>query len=151
MIKYNNYDVVFNEIPNMVSLAINITNCQNCCIGCHSAELKMNIGNELTLDTIDNLMKKNLGVNCVILMGEGNDKNALIIVSKYIKSKYNIDIAIYSGSDIIDDDYYNIFDYIKIGHYDKILGDLSFKTTNQRLYKIINSNKIDITSKLWKI
>ena len=45
MLKYTNTQVVFTEIPNHISLAINISNCQNNCIGCHSPYLKENIGN----------------------------------------------------------------------------------------------------------
>ena len=50
MIKYKDYYVVFEEIPDKITLAVNITNCQNRCIGCHSPELRENIGKELTTD-----------------------------------------------------------------------------------------------------
>ena len=36
MIKYYNAMVVFEEIPNEITLAINITNCPCHCKGCHS-------------------------------------------------------------------------------------------------------------------
>ena len=48
MIKYTDTQIVFSEIPDEITLAINISNCQNNCPGCHSPYLKQNIGKELT-------------------------------------------------------------------------------------------------------
>ena len=62
MIKYLNTMVTFAEIPVEVTLSINITNCQNKCPGCHSPELRENIGTELTKDELNNLINKNKGV-----------------------------------------------------------------------------------------
>ena len=36
MLKYANFDIVFQEVPEEVTLAINISNCPNQCPGCHS-------------------------------------------------------------------------------------------------------------------
>lgn len=149
MIRYINYDVVFNEIPDMISLAINISNCKNNCKGCHSPELRKNIGDELSKDNVDILMEKNSGVNCVVFMGEGNDKESLFNIAKYIKDKYKLKIAIYSGRDEVEDDFYTFWDYVKIGRYDEKFGALNEKTTNQKLF-INNNDKIeDITFKFW--
>jgi len=150
MIKYNNFDVVFSEIPDKVSLAINITNCQYKCMGCHSPELREDIGIELTTDEIDNMLLKNSGVNCVVFMGEGNDSKALRNIALYTKNKHKIEVAIYSGSDFIRWEFEDVFDYIKIGHYDEVLGDLRMKTTNQKLFHFTDGKIIDITYKYWK-
>ena len=48
MLKYVNYDIVFQEFPDEVTLAINLSLCPNGCPGCHSAYLKDDIGEELT-------------------------------------------------------------------------------------------------------
>ena len=40
MLKYYNYDIVFQEYPDEVTLAINLTMCPNRCVGCHSAYLR---------------------------------------------------------------------------------------------------------------
>ena len=39
MLKYLNCQVTFAEVPDEISLCINITNCPNRCPGCHSPEL----------------------------------------------------------------------------------------------------------------
>lgn len=44
MTKYVDYDIVFQEVPGEVSLALNISNCPFKCEGCHSPHLRENIG-----------------------------------------------------------------------------------------------------------
>ena len=56
MIKYYNSMVVFEEIPNEITLAINITNCPCHCKGCHSKFLWEDIGTELTFEELDRLI-----------------------------------------------------------------------------------------------
>ena len=139
-------DVVFEEIPDRITLAVNISNCLNNCKGCHSSFLKKNIGEELNFSEVSNLIDNNFGVNCFLFLGEGNDLSELIILNDYIKKNYNIETAIYSGRDYVEDYFYDKFDYVKIGHYDEKLGPLNKTTTNQRLYY----HREDITYKFWK-
>ena len=139
------------EIPDMVSLALNITNCQNNCIGCHSSYLKNDIGNQLTKEVLDNLISDNYGVNCVLFMGDGNDINELFELSDYIFKTYNLKTALYTGKNVIDSEYYKHFDFIKIGEYKQECGPLSSKTTNQKLLFVDRINGCiieDITTKL---
>ena len=44
MLNYLNTGVVFQEIPDEVTLSINITGCPSRCPGCHSQYLWENIG-----------------------------------------------------------------------------------------------------------
>ena len=148
MIKYIPQDtsVVFSEIPDEITLALNISNCQNCCVGCHTPYLRENIGDELTEEALHNLIEQNNGISCICFMGEGNDLDSLKDLAKYIHSISDLKVALYSGREEVEDDLYDIFDYVKIGPYIESLGPLNSKTTNQRLYK----NKIDITNKFWR-
>ena len=54
--------VVFSEIPDEITLALNITNCLNNCIGCHSSFLKQDIGEEVTESILDKYIKDNVGI-----------------------------------------------------------------------------------------
>ena len=150
MIKFKDSYIVFEEIPDRVSLAVNITNCQNNCIGCHSPGLRLNNGEELTEGTIDKLIKENYGIDCFIFMGEGKDRGRLLELAKYIKHNYNLKVAIYSGRNNVESDFYEVFDYIKIGEYKEEFGPLNKETTNQRLYEIGADGIKDITYKFWK-
>lgn len=150
MIKYKDSYIVFEEIPDRVSLAVNITNCQNNCIGCHSPELRLNSGIELTEEEIDKLINENYGIDCFLFMGEGKDMVRLLEIARYVKNKYDIAVAIYSGRNNVEEEYYEIFDYVKVGEYKKEFGPLNSSTTNQRLYRMTEGEKEDITHLFWK-
>lgn len=149
MIKYKDYYIVFEEIPDMLSLAINLTNCQNNCVGCHSTELRGDGGRILTKEIIDELINDSFGINCVLFMGEGKDRECLLDLAKYVKTVHNLKVAIYSGREKVEKEYYEVFDYIKVGPYIEKYGPLNSKNTNQRLYLIDGENIEDITYKFW--
>ena len=50
--------VVLEEIPDRVTLAVDISNCQGSCVGCHSPFLRKDIGEELTEETVDALIRQ---------------------------------------------------------------------------------------------
>lgn len=160
MIKYKDTYVVFEEIPDKVSLAINITNCQNHCIGCHSPELRCDTGIELTIEELDRLIRENEGINCVVFMGEGHprDREEFISLAKHIMDNYpSIYTAVYSGRESVEDDYISVFDYIKTGPYIEKRGPLNSRTTNQKLIMYNHPRgkmcadwlSMDITYKFW--
>ena len=64
--------VTFEEIPTEVTLSLSISNCQGKCPGCHSPELRCNIGTELTNEKLDELITKNSGISCVLLLVEAS-------------------------------------------------------------------------------
>jgi anaerobic ribonucleoside-triphosphate reductase activating protein len=103
MLKYTDYKVVFREIPDMVTLAINISNCPNNCSGCHSPYLRKDIGTELTEEELDRLIKENDGINCVCFMGEGRGIERLTHLIERVKKYHGIDTALYTGSDDFDE------------------------------------------------
>ena len=167
MIKYIPQDtqVVFREIPDEITLAVNISNCQNNCPGCHSSYLKENIGKELTEIVVDEIIGKNNGITCFCFMGEGNDTESLKKLILYIKEKHpKIKIGLYSGRNTVNEDFYwENLDYLKIGPYVAELGPLDKETTNQRLYMggkhyswvvtvggTLRKGWKDITEKFWK-
>jgi anaerobic ribonucleoside-triphosphate reductase activating protein len=151
MLKYVENKVVFEEIPDCVTLAVTISNCPFHCVGCHSEYLHQDVGDELNENVIDTLINKNKGVNCFLFLGDGKDICILCELSKYIHEKYpEILTAVYSGWDLILPEYEECFDYIKIGKWKEECGPLNKKTTNQRLYKKIDGELVDITHKFWE-
>ena len=158
MIKYvpEMTSVVMEEIPDMVTLAVDISNCTGLCEGCHSPFLRKDVGVELTSAVIDKLLADNFGVNCFLFLGEGNDRTALMSVASYIRTAYPaVSLAIYSGRENVEDDIYAIFDYVKVGPYRPDCGPLNATTTNQRLYRVSHHDGQcrftlqDITSRFW--
>ena len=148
MIKYvpRMTSVVLEEIPDKVTLAVDISNCQGTCIGCHSPFLREDIGDELTPAIIDSLIADNFGVNCFLFLGEGNDHAALMRRAAHLKSAHpGVDLALYSGREEVEEDIWDAFDYVKVGPYIPKYGPLNRRSTNQRLYH----HKVDITSRFW--
>lgn len=140
-------DIVMEEIPRRVSLALEISNCRGNCRGCHSPFLRDDIGEELTPEVIDRLISDNFGVDCVLLLGEGRDSEALRSIAGHIrKSHPGIATALYSGREEVEDDLFDLFDYVKTGPYIPERGPLNNPDTNQRLY----FHREDITSVFWK-
>ncbi len=76
MIKYipSLTDTVIEEIPDRVTLAVEISNCRGNCPGCHSPFLRDDIGEELTASAIDKLLEDNFGINCFLFLGEGCER-----------------------------------------------------------------------------
>ena len=154
MLKYTTTQVTFREIPDEITLCINISNCPIHCPDCHSKELWGDIGEILYPDTLLRLIEENKGITCVCFMGSGNNIDEVIKLSYLIKDIYGFDFktALYSGDNKI----YQAFDYVKIGSYIKEYGSLDKPTTNQRLFKF---NYVepdgpgfweDITYKFWR-
>ena len=140
-------DTVAEEIPDRVTLAVEITNCRGNCPGCHSPFLKQDIGEELTAAKIDKLIADNFGINCFLFLGEGRDSDALLKLAAHIRNTHpGIELAVYSGRDKVEDAFYDVFDFVKTGPYIESLGPLNSRTTNQRLYY----HREDITSRFWK-
>lgn len=158
MIKYLETLVTFAEIPDEITLCINITNCPCNCNGCHSSYLSKDIGEELNNDVLDKLISDNSGISCIAFMGGDSSPKEINDLAKYIKDKYPISVAWYSGRQELSKDInLDNFNYIKLGPYIKELGPLTSKTTNQRLYQYgklfrdytIDKCWMDITYKFW--
>ena len=70
MLKFISYDIVGQEVPDEVTLAINITNCKIHCQGCHSPWLWEDKGFILDGKAIDKLMKTyGKDITCLCFMG----------------------------------------------------------------------------------
>lgn len=150
MLKYTTWAIVFREIPDEVSLAINIAGCPIHCPDCHSKELWDNKGTDLSANELIRLVNENKGITCVLFMGGDKDPSSVNILSFVIKQMFPLlKTAWYSGSEKLNNLEY--LDYIKIGPYIKDKGPLDNPNTNQRLYKMHYGKIIeDITYKFWK-
>lgn len=151
MLKYLDTKVTFAEVPDEVTLCINITGCKNNCKGCHSSYLAEDIGKVLTLDVLEHLIRKNQGITCVSFMGGDSDTVRVDGLAEFVRKCFpSLKVAWYSGRDELSEHIYiSNFDYIKLGHYDEECGPLSNPNTNQRMYKISKGELIDITNRFW--
>ena len=155
--KYVNTSVVFQEIPDEVTLSINISNCPCHCLGCHSQYLWEDIGEPLNAMSLD-VMLKDYGqdITCVAFMGGDATPEKVDSLAGWMRSAYpELKTAWYSGRAVLSDKIHlRNFDYIKLGPYIEAKGPLNKPTTNQILYRVNpeadNGIGENITNKFWK-
>ena len=152
MLKYVDTKVVFQEVPNEITLAINISNCPCHCKNCHSSYLAEDIGEELNSHSLKGLIDNNKGITCISFMGGDSSPYEIKDLAMFVRVAYpKLKIAWYSGRQELSKDIeLSNFDYIKLGPYKEEFGPLNSRTTNQRFYKVVNGELIDITSVFWK-
>ena len=155
MLKYVDVIEGFQEIPDEISLCINISNCPNNCPGCHSSYLKDDIGTPLTYPELLKLIPQHRGITCVCFMGGDKEPWEINRLATLIKEDFNLKVAWYSGkAELHEDIQLTNFDYVKLGPYIEEYGPLNSRTTNQVMLKIDHLAGrpfvVDITSKFWK-
>ena len=150
MLKYKSYDIVFQEIPDEVTLALNLSGCPNRCKGCHSQHLQESTGEVLTESVLSDLLRVyGNAVTCVCFMGGDNSPENVLNLARFVK-QFHKKTAWYSGSSELYENTQQSFDYVKLGKYIEELGGLNCATTNQRFYRIENTALIDMTDKFYK-
>lgn len=155
MLKYHSSYIGFREIPDEISLCINISNCPNNCNNCHSPWLKKDIGEVLSKEELLNLILNNKGITCVCFMGGDAEPSKIAELGQEVINK-GLKSAWYSGRKDLPK-YASVIkhlNYIKLGPYIEEKGPLDNPNTNQRLYKILNLNGYgytfsDITNRFW--
>lgn len=155
MLKYVGYDIVFQEIPDETTLAINLSLCPNRCKGCHSPYLQKDRGDELTAEALDRMVSGFAGeVTCVCFMGGDNAPQEVAALARHIRQSHSGQFltAWYSGKPDFPKDFDRAaFDFVKLGPYIPEKGPLNKPTTNQRLYRIMpGGTNLDITDRFWR-
>ena len=141
---YSHPQIVLQEVPGEISLALSISGCPLRCKGCHSTDTySTNFGIELNEVEFNRLLAKYRHISCILFYGGEWELDNLNIMIDIARNK-NLKIALYSGFDLsfFSKDFLKTLDYIKVGAYIESLGGLSSKTTNQRFYTI-NNGEID--------
>lgn len=137
MLKYTEAVVGFSEVPEEITLCINISGCPIHCKGCHSPHLWKDVGEELKPVILSNLIAKNPGITCIAFMGGDANPEEVVAMTKWIKNNTELKVCWYSGRSldnmVVD---YSYFDYVKTGPYEEDKGGLDRPTTNQRFYRV---------------
>ena len=137
-LKCYSYDIVCQEIPDEVTLAVNISCCPNRCPGCHSPWLWEDAGRPLDETLIEELME-NYGsaITCFCFMGGDAAPEEIEMLSGWIRRKWpRIKTGWYSGKDTLPAGFDSaVLDYLKLGPYIAELGGLKSPQTNQKFFK----------------
>lgn len=139
--KYVDTKVVFREVPDEITLAINISGCPVKCPGCHSSYLAQDIGEILDTDSLSNLIINNPGISCVSFMGGDADPLFVRELALWVKANHpRLKTSWYSGRDLAHaEKVLDALDFVKVGPYIDEYGPLDWETTNQRFYAITHT------------
>lgn len=149
MLKCYNYDIVCQEIPDEITLAVNISCCPNRCPGCHSPWLWEDSGTPMTREMLTELIDRySSAVTCFCFMGGDAEPAEIERLARWIRDKYpKIRTAWYSGREKIPEGFdIRCLDFVKLGPYIERLGGLKSPNTNQALYRVREDGTLEKTS-----
>ena len=141
-LKYLSYGIVCQEVPEEVSLVINISGCPYKCKGCHSDYLWEYKGNYISND-IDKIINEYKDLfSCICFMGGNQNPNEMIKLLSHIKL-LGYKTCLYSGCNNFNElkVFLPYLDWLKYGSYDEtkkannIQYGVKLATTNQHLLK----------------
>ncbi len=150
MLRYHNFDIVFAEIPDETTLAINLTGCPNRCPGCHSPHLQREAGRKLDERELAALLDRyGRTVTCVCFMGGDAAPEEVERLARWVHRTWpRLRVGWYSGREQLPEGVSpEAFDYIKLGPWIEACGPLSSPSTNQRLYHVVDGRMTDITAR----
>ncbi len=167
MLKVASFDIVFQEIPGEVTLALNLSGCPCHCPGCHSKHLWADVGEPLSAELMDGILERyGSSITCVAFMGGDQAPDDVIRLAAHLKKTTSLNTAWYSGRQMPPEKFYRLenkmlaslpqqetdepLDYIKLGPYIEAQGGLKSPKTNQRLFKRVDNGWVDITSSFWR-
>ena len=133
-------DIVFQEVPEEISLALTVTGCQIGCKGCHSPHTwNPQHGTPLTVIGLAELLDQYEAlISCVVFFGgEWQPDKLCLFLSQCQAAGYKT--CLYTGEEDISDSIKAHLDYLKTGSWRSEVGGLASPISNQRF--------IDITSK----
>ena len=136
--------IVFQEVPNEISLCFSISGCNIGCKGCHSTELwNKHHGTQLTNKSFLDWLNKYQGlITCVCFFG-GEWQAASLIEKLVIANKSGLKSCLYSGRKHIDISITQHLTYLKTGPWIPELGGLNQRTTNQQFIEVSTGKNLN--------
>lgn len=135
--RFESVTICFQEVPNEISLGLVITGCKLACPGCHSNHTwNQHKGQELTCASLEEMLAKYTGlITCVVFFGGEWEEENLISLLQVVKNK-KLKTALYTGQDNVSPDLQANLTFLKTGKWDRALGGLSSRTTNQKFINV---------------
>lgn len=157
MLKLESYSICFREVPDEITLALNISNCPHHCKGCHSPELWEDIGEELNIQKVKDIVEcfPSVPITCIAFMGGDADMETLFKLNAEVHEAFpNLKTCWYSGWSYEDKEFRMYswrmpeFDYVKLGQWKEELGGLDNPGTNQVMFQ--RTSKVGMKNITWK-
>lgn len=147
--KYYQYTVVFQEMPDDIALTFELTQCPMHCDGCHSPHLQEDIGETITLSVFRQIVDKYIGmVSAVLFMGSAynaDDQLELAQMLDYAKS-LGLKTCIWTGESDVCANLKQYLDFLKTGRYIAEKGALGTPGTNQRYINLLTNETVGVSN-----
>ncbi|NUN04635.1 MAG: anaerobic ribonucleoside-triphosphate reductase activating protein [Bdellovibrio sp.] len=142
--KIYNYDIVFQEVPDHISLAFYVCGCPLKCPGCHSPELWTEksgfpLSISLFLSLLDRYRNK---IDCVLFLGGEWHCEELVQFLKEAQSR-KLKTALYTGLDEVPAELRQHLTFLKTGPWKQELGGLSSPLTNQAFIDLTTNSNLN--------
>lgn len=144
MMFFNDFQIVFQEVPGEVSLCFSISGCSLKCKGCHSPYLwKEGYGELLTETIYRTLLEKYKNMaSCILFMGgEWHEKVLVNYLKIAIKEEYNT--CLYTGENNVSDTIRTQLTWLKTGKWMQELGGLNSYKTNQKFIEVKTNKNLN--------
>jgi anaerobic ribonucleoside-triphosphate reductase activating protein len=143
--RYYDRQVVFQEVPNEISLVYSITGCPLRCKGCHSPfTWGEQTGQELTeLGFAEDLGKYDLLISCVLFYGGEWHEEQLIQLLSIARNDFGLKTCLYTGQNSLSERIVEQLTFLKTGCWIEQLGGLQSPTTNQVLINVDSGENLN--------
>ncbi len=143
---YLNAQIVFQEVPNEISLALLIGGCPMKCPGCHSSHSwSKNVGKSLGPEEFESLLNQYKEyISCVVFLG-GEWEPEVLTKHLDFSSNLKLKTCLYTGLEL-EDVSPKILDsltYIKCGPFKKEFGGLKSPRTNQTFLNLKTNENLN--------
>lgn len=141
--KFYQYTVVFQEVPDEITLAFEITNCPHKCEGCHSPHLLEDIGTELTIDVFKEVLGKYFGMITNVAFFGGEQYDEMEEMLDYAKD-LGLKTTLWTGGCDVAPRIKEKLNFLKTGEYRHELGGLQSEDTNQKYINVKTGEDINL-------
>jgi anaerobic ribonucleoside-triphosphate reductase activating protein len=143
-VNYYDINISLQEVPGEVSLSFTITGCSLRCKGCHSSYLwKESNGCDLSTALFEDYLDKYDGyISCVLFMG-GEWHQRELAEKLSLAQEKGLNTCLYTGEDDVDDEIKKHLTWLKTGKWEKDLGGLKEKDTNQQFIEVKSQRKLN--------
>jgi len=135
--RYAFAEVVFQEVPDEISLLFFICGCPHRCIGCHSARLwDADQGEALTLEVFTGWLDRYQGlVTCILFFG-GEWWPARLLACLELAQRRGFKTCLYTGQEDVLPEIKQQLNYLKTGRWYPQRGGLNRPDTNQKFLRL---------------
>lgn len=136
--------ILFQEVPDEVSLGFTVTGCSLMCKGCHSTDTwSRYAGAPLSKDLFITYLKQYADfVSCVIFFG-GEWQQGKLIEMLDIAHTFKLKTCLYTGLVQVPQEIRKRLTFLKTGPWIKELGGLHKITTNQKFIEVSSDNLLN--------